>query len=138
MQGVSGGSLGAASSTLTLSLGDRPEGVLTHDPAVTRRLIHRDHRIVGRVVEDAVFPYARDPLHYAEHLREGLEPHRVGEVWLWDSDEPNCAVDVQGYVDAQAAALELHESQTPGLFGGRDLREALEASETPFRRLVAP
>ena len=35
----------------------RPETVVTADPN-RRYLWHRDHRITGRVVMDAVFPYA--------------------------------------------------------------------------------
>ena len=66
----------------------RPHTVVTVDP--NRRYIrHRDHIVAGRVTLDAVFPYARDHLAYPEHLREGLEPHKVREVYLWGSEEPD-------------------------------------------------
>ena len=50
---------------------------------------HRDHRAVGIVTTDAVYPFARDHLHFPEHIvREGLEPHKVRELWYWGADEP--------------------------------------------------
>src|SRR5712691_1255639 len=48
---------------------------------------HRDHRKAGITATDAVYPYARDHLHFPEHLRDaGLEPHRVRELWYWGMD----------------------------------------------------
>ncbi|MEJ2169646.1 MAG: PIG-L family deacetylase [Desulfobacterales bacterium] len=41
----------------------RPNTVVTADP-YRRYVWHRDHRITGQVVLDAVFPYARDHLAY--------------------------------------------------------------------------
>ena len=65
----------------------RPHTVVTIDP--NRRYIrHRDHMVTGRVTLDAVFPYARDHLAFPQHLEEGLEPHKVREVYLWSSEEP--------------------------------------------------
>ena len=71
----------------------RPETVLTIDP--NRKYIrHRDHHMTGRVTLDAVFPYARDHLAYPEHLREGLEPHKVQQVYLWGSEEPDSFLEI--------------------------------------------
>ena len=50
----------------------RPQTVVTSDP-YRRYVWHRDHRIAGQVVLDAVFPYARDHLAYPEMLAEGLD-----------------------------------------------------------------
>ena len=47
----------------------RPKIVVTSDP-YRRYIWHRDHRIVGRVVLDAVFPYARDVWAEIEEARE--------------------------------------------------------------------
>ena len=60
----------------------RPEVVITADP-YRRYVWHRDHRIVGRVVLDAVFPYARDVWAYPDLIKEDIQPHKVREVWLW-------------------------------------------------------
>lgn len=48
----------------------RPDTVITADP-YRKYIWHRDHRITGRVVLDAIFPYARDHLSYPELLDEG-------------------------------------------------------------------
>jgi LmbE family N-acetylglucosaminyl deacetylase len=54
----------------------RPETVMTCDP-YHRYVYHRDHRIAGQAVLDAVFPFARDYHAYADLIQEGLEPHKV-------------------------------------------------------------
>ena len=54
----------------------KPEVVFCTDPFRQTFYLHRDHRISGQVTLDAVFPYARDFLHYNEHIQEGLETHK--------------------------------------------------------------
>jgi LmbE family N-acetylglucosaminyl deacetylase len=88
----------------------RPETVVTADPH-RRYIWHRDHRITGRVTLDAVFPYARDHLSYPELLEEGLQPHKVREVLLWASEDPNYCSDVTDTFDIKLAALRCHKSQ---------------------------
>jgi LmbE family N-acetylglucosaminyl deacetylase len=88
----------------------RPEIVVTSDP-YRRYLWHRDHRITGQVTLDAVFPYARDHLAYPDLLAEGLEPHKVEEIWFWASEEVNHRFDVTDTFDLKIAALRCHESQ---------------------------
>lgn len=88
----------------------RPETVLTPDP-YRRYIWHRDHRVTGRVVLDAVFPYARDRLSYPEHEAEGLKPHKVREVYLWGSEEADTFIDISQTFDRKIAALRCHRSQ---------------------------
>jgi len=89
----------------------RPEIVVTANP-YRRYIWHRDHRITGQVVLDAVFPYARDHLAYPDLLKEGLEPHRVKEVWLWTiMEDINYRSDITDTFDIKLAALRCHESQ---------------------------
>jgi len=88
----------------------RPETVVTADP-YRRYIWHRDHRITGQVTLDAVFPYARDSLAYPDLLQEGLEPHKVREVLLWASEEPNYRCDITDTFDIKLAALRCHKSQ---------------------------
>jgi LmbE family N-acetylglucosaminyl deacetylase len=92
----------------------RPDLLLTHDPVHLwpPYTAHRDHRIAGRVALDAAYPYARDPLHFPEHLREGLAPHAVGEAWLFSSAAPDHYVDIATTLDAKIAARLAHASQT--------------------------
>ena len=88
----------------------RPETVVTADP-YRRYLWHRDHRITGLVTLDAVFPYARDHLAYPDLLKEGLQPHKVKEVLLWGTEDPNYRSDITNTFDIKLAALRCHRSQ---------------------------
>lgn len=88
----------------------RPDTVVTLDP-YRRYIWHRDHRITGQVVLDAVYPFARDHLAFPGLLKEGLEPHKVKEVFLWASEDANHKVDITDTFHLKVAALRCHESQ---------------------------
>ena len=88
----------------------RPEIVVTADP-YRRYLWHRDHRITGQVVLDAIFPYARDFLAYPDLLEQGLQPHKVKEVLLWGSEKPNYRSNITDTFDIKVSALRCHKSQ---------------------------
>ena len=88
----------------------KPELVASSDP-YRRYIWHRDHRILGQVVLDAIFPYARDRLAYPDMLKSGLEPHKVKEVLLWGSEQPDYFSDVSDTFDVKIAALRCHQSQ---------------------------
>ncbi|MBN1161755.1 MAG: PIG-L family deacetylase [Dehalococcoidales bacterium] len=88
----------------------KPFAVATTDP-YRKYMWHRDHRITGIVAADAVFPCARDHLAYPELLEEGLEPHKVREMWFWGSDEPNFRQDITDTFDIKLQALRCHKSQ---------------------------
>jgi len=98
----------------------RPEIVVTADP-YRRYIWHRDHRIVGQVTLDAVFPYARDFLAYPDLLEEGLQPHKVNEMLFWASEDSNYRSDITDTFDIKLAALRCHQSQV-----GNDLAPGLE------------
>jgi len=129
----------------------RPHTVFVHDPYRMKGFQHRDHRKAGITVTDAVYPFARDHLHFPEHLAEGLEPHKVRELWYWGMDEANVIVDVTGSIDRQIAALVRHESQMPGFNvpAGQTIGERVKRSAAGhangygfeygavFRRLIA-
>ena len=130
----------------------RPHTVFVHDPYRIRGFQHRDHRKAGIVATDAVYPYARDHLHFAEQItREGLEPHKVRELWYWGADDPGVIVDVTDSIDRQIAAIIRHQSQVPGFnlpegasMGERIKKNAAELASgygfefgAVFRRLVA-
>ncbi len=88
----------------------RPEVVVTADP-YRRYVWHRDHRITGQVVLDAVFPFARDHLAYPDLLEEGLEPHKVSELLFWGAEEINYRSNITETVEVKIAALQCHKSQ---------------------------
>ena len=93
----------------------RPEVIFTHDPYRMNGFNHRDHRNAGITVQDAVYPYARDHLHFPEHIEEGLEPYIVSDVFFWHADNPNTVVDITESIDIRIDALSMHASQVPGL-----------------------
>jgi LmbE family N-acetylglucosaminyl deacetylase len=130
----------------------RPHTVFVHDPYRIKNFQHRDHRKAGLTTTDAVYPFARDHLHFAEQItQDGLAPHKVRELWYWGADEPNIIVDVTDSIERQIAALVRHESQMPGFnvadgesIGTRLKRGAAELARgygfeygAVFRRLIA-
>ena len=95
---------------LSLILSYRPEVVATCDP-YQRYLSNRDHRVLGRVVMDAVWPFALAPNTYPDLQEKGLQLHKVKEVLLWQTEEPNYLRDVGDVFDTKLAALACHKSQ---------------------------
>jgi LmbE family N-acetylglucosaminyl deacetylase len=90
--------------------------VATTDP-YRHYIWHRDHRITGQVVMDAIYPFARDHLAYMDLFEQGLQPHKVKEVLTWGSDDPNYWSDITDTFETKIAALGCHKSQA----GGRDV-----------------
>ena len=93
----------------------RPEVVICFDP--TNRIFsdtyvnHPDHRASGDATMDAVFPSARDRLTFPELLADGLEPHKVAQLWLGAPREANHWVDIGDTLDLKRKALLAHPSQ---------------------------
>ena len=125
------GFLGYTDGELTYSrelLGDitreirafRPHAVYTHDPEPVIHdqgfINHNDHRITGLATVDAVYPTARDRLNFPEHLEDGLDTHKVAELYLWGSNKAAFDVDISAVVETKIEALMAHVSQ----FGDRD------------------
>lgn len=107
----------------------RPDILFTHDPEhpYPPYVTHRDHRIVGRVALDAVYPLARDRLVFPEHLDDGLTPHAVHSVWLFSSGNPTAYVDISATLGRKITARLAHVSQTTdpdGLRNGWSARAA--------------
>jgi LmbE family N-acetylglucosaminyl deacetylase len=88
----------------------RPDVIITHDPFRAYAL-HPDHRAVGTATIDAVYPTARDPHYFPEHLRAGLEPHKTAEVWFFGAENPDLIVDITSTFDAKIHALRAHFTQ---------------------------
>ena len=123
----------------------RPDVVMCIDPWRSTSHTHRDHRISGLVTLEAISPYACGRLYFPELLHEeGLEPHRVEEVYLWGSETPDTYVDISETIDLKFNALEKHASQFPNPEGHKErlmdwARRAGEPVNLPyaeaFRRL---
>ncbi len=88
----------------------RPAIVATTDP-YRRYLQHRDHRICGQVVLDAVYPFARDHLAFADLLEQGYKPHKVRQILTWGTDDPNYWTDISDTFELKMKALRCHKSQ---------------------------
>ena len=82
---------------------------------------HPDHLASGEAALSAVFPSSRDRLTYPELLEEGLEPHKVSEVWIMGHGDDDKFVDVTDYIDVAVSALKSHSSQTTGEDVGQQL-----------------
>ena len=88
----------------------KPQVVATTDP--NRKYVwHRDHRICGIVTMDAVFPYSRGFLAYPQLGKEGLEPHKVKEMWFWGSEDVNLRLDISSTIELKFKALDCHKTQ---------------------------
>ena len=91
----------------------RPDVALFTDPLRTEFYLHRDHRIAGTVTLDALFPYARDRLHYPDHESEGLLPHKTPDALMWGSESPDTFINITGSIDKKIEALVAHKTQIP-------------------------
>jgi LmbE family N-acetylglucosaminyl deacetylase len=92
----------------------KPEVVASCDPIQLSHW-HRDHRITGQVVLDAVYPFARNRPAYPDLIEQGLEPHKVREILLWGSEQPNYSIDITDYYDTKIEAIRCHQSQFSGI-----------------------
>ena len=93
----------------------QPQVVLCTEPYRRNLAWHRDHRITGQVTLDAVFPYARDHLHFVDLWQsEGLEPHKTGTILFWGTEQPDTFIDIADTLEVKIAAVEAHQSQMAG------------------------
>ena len=114
----------------------KPDVVITWD-AFRHAFNHRDHRTVGIVTSDAIYPLVRDRLFYPRDEEDGLESHQVNDVLLAGAAEPDYEVDITDHVATKLDAILCHTSQ----IGGRtreDFEKNMAAQEKPiverFRR----
>jgi LmbE family N-acetylglucosaminyl deacetylase len=93
----------------------KPYAVMTHDPLTlfynNEFINHPDHRAIGQATIDAIYPTARDPLQFNEQIREGLEPHKVKEIYIFGTENPNVLVDISDTIEDKIEALKFHKSQ---------------------------
>ena len=93
----------------------RPDVVVCPEPYRKNLAWHRDSRIAGQVTLDAVFPCARDHLHFEELWRdEGLEPHKTGTVLFWGTETPNAFVDIGASIEAKYRAVKAGKTRIAG------------------------
>jgi LmbE family N-acetylglucosaminyl deacetylase len=91
----------------------RPDLIITLNPNRSHANLpswHRDHRVIGGVVLDCVFPLARDHLAFPELLPE-YEPHAVREVYVIQWATPELVVDISELMELKLKAIACHASQ---------------------------
>src|SRR5439155_1406669 len=78
----------------------RPDLLICQNPLRTYQLgaSHRDHRVVGGVALDCVYPLSRDHLAFPELMPE-FEPHKVREVYIMQWQDPHVVVDIGEVMD---------------------------------------
>jgi LmbE family N-acetylglucosaminyl deacetylase len=116
----------------------KPDVVVTCDPTYIfgeNSINHPDHRAVGQIVVDAIYPATGNPLFFTELLDEGLQPHSVAEVWLTVTGQPNITIDVSPYWEKKIQALHCHASQISDM---NQLDERLRSRHTADSTLEAP
>lgn len=86
-----------------------PDVLFTFDPW-RRYEIHPDHRAVGECALDALAS-ARMPMYFPEQLNETIDEHRLRQVYLFSTDQPNHWVDVSDVFEKKLEALHCHVSQ---------------------------
>jgi LmbE family N-acetylglucosaminyl deacetylase len=93
----------------------RPDVAIAMDPftVILRNsyVNHRDHRMLGVALIDALYPGASNAGYFPEQIDEGLLPHKVPELLLTATETPNHWVDVTETLDARFDALRQHASQ---------------------------
>ena len=91
----------------------RPDVVITWD-GFRHGFNHRDHRNVGVVTADAIYPLVRDRLFYQRDEEDGLASHQVNEVLLAGTDNPDYIVDITAHWETKVDAILAHASQIGG------------------------
>ena len=89
----------------------RPAAVMAPDPTAVffgqTYVNHRDHRATGWAAIDAVAPAASNPHYFPDRG----PAHRVEELYLSGTLEPDVWVDVSATIEIKAAAIACHASQ---------------------------
>lgn len=125
----------------------QPDIVVSSDPQTffhTYYINHPDHRAVGLLTMEAVFPAAGNPGFFPEQIEQGLKPTQIKELWMSLTLDPNITLDVSDYWQIRLEALKKHVSQIgePALFVQKWNQRRQEATESDsnyyehFRRVI--
>ncbi|MBI2337682.1 PIG-L family deacetylase [Candidatus Daviesbacteria bacterium] len=94
----------------------KPTTVICWDPTLfydeTLNMVnHPDHRIGAEAVIDSVYPFARNARTFPELLKEGLKPHVVEELLIFNFSKANYFVDISKTIGKKIEAISCHKSQ---------------------------
>ena len=89
----------------------QPDILMTWDPNAPRET-SRDRRTVGAAAAEAA-DVASIPLYHPEHMRDGLEPHYVGERYYFAGSAAGAdkIVDISAQIEGKIEAICKHESR---------------------------
>lgn len=113
----------------------RPQTLVTSDPDnfYSGYINHSDHRVAGQVALDAAWPGARSAMYHPElYGEEGLEPHKIAEVYIAGTADPDTTIDITNVFSTKIKALASHKSQIENIEELADrLRERMLDPESP-------
>jgi len=93
----------------------RPDVAMVMDPLTVifqdSYVNHRDHRVLGMAMLDALYPAASNAGYFPEQLEAGLPLHKVPELLLAATERPNYWVDISDTLEVRFEALRCHASQ---------------------------
>ncbi len=93
----------------------KPDVVVSMDPSFlwsdSGYINHPDHRATGQVTLDAIFPGTGNPMAYPELHAEGIEAHKIREVYLTAAKDPDVWIDITETMETKLRALRAHTSQ---------------------------
>lgn len=93
----------------------KPYRVVCQDPTTVyvedSYINHPDHRAAGEAATYAVFPSSETRPIFPELLEEGLEPHKVSELYVTLTTKPMHYVDISDVMADKLAALREHVTQ---------------------------
>jgi LmbE family N-acetylglucosaminyl deacetylase len=95
----------------------RPTRLVCQSPQRSWRPVYRigahhpDHLAAGEAAISAMYPASQNGWDFPELLAEGLAPHKIRELYVMASPEPNHGVDISGTFEMKIAALRAHASQ---------------------------
>lgn len=93
----------------------KPDVVVTCDPTnlfpAENRINHPDHRAAGQAVLDAIFPAAGNPGYRLDDGLVANEAHKVDEIWMALTRQPNFVISLTDFLDKKIDALLCHRSQ---------------------------
>jgi LmbE family N-acetylglucosaminyl deacetylase len=73
---------------------------------------HPDHMAAGTATLAALYPASQNPWDFPELMtQEGLLPHKVKEIYIVGTPQPNIAIDISAVFERKLYALHAHASQ---------------------------
>ncbi len=113
----------------------KPDIMICQDPTVRWSgqgyINHPDHRAAGEATMAAIMPCSDTRLVFPELLKEGLEPHKIKELYLAGTQTPDRWVDIRETLELKIEALRQHKSQMGDWDPAEEMRQwARQNAET--------